>query len=437
MMKKLLSTILTICMITVMSVCSVYADSGFSKFFDFDDFPDTLSHGETYNEWTGIYSNVSNYPGTTIVSEPRDDGKCVKFTVRNRVELGLRYLGVNLTEIFEVDFSFNRADTNHYWMLSLDGGWSIPVIRFEAGGNTNSKINIFGEILPEVFETNTWYDVKCLVNLKTKLVSVKVFKEDSLVAQKEVTYSALPEIVENLKFGSHPFGGGSWGQAIPNGSSSISFDDISIKQIYPLSLDSYSFEDDPDNVKIGDEIDLEFNNEIKDSSLTLNGTEVELDNKGDNLYKITSNLLWNTSYEIKGTVTDIYDRNLEIDLKFKTILQPESFVNYAGFYSNDEKIYELTPGEIKAKFVFWQTEDTHYTYSIALFKVEDGVIEMLDLKANSLQSGQSLSEERELSVQVPDDCENCYIKTFVWNSLDEGVAQSDENSNGNNVLMGR
>ena len=247
-MKKLLSTILTICMIATLAVCNVYANSDFSKSYDFEDFPQTLGHAEVYKEWTGVYSNLEKYPGTTIVSDTHGDGNCVKFTVKNRVELGMKYLGVKLSDSFEIDFSFNRADTNHYWMLSLDDGWSSPIVNFEAGADSNNKISVFGQTLPEVLEMNTWYDVKCFVNLNTKLVTVKVFNGNSLISQIDITYPALPETVENMKFGSHPFGGGSWGQAIPNGASSISFDDIVIKSIPDYAIDpggEYDFDDFP------------------------------------------------------------------------------------------------------------------------------------------------------------------------------------------------
>ena len=199
-------------------------------------------------------------------------------------------------------------------------------------------------------------------------------------------------------------------------------DNVKIEQIDKLSLISSSPENKSENVNVGDPINLVFNNEIKESNLVLDSAEPLPLLKDNSSYYVKPDLLWDKEYNVSGTVTDIFDQTAEINLSFKTRRQPDSYVILQGFYDEaDNKLEELKKGIVKAKLDFWQKADTHYILIAGLYSKKDGIIEMLNVNAVSVQSGDEILKSECIELDVPDTDDDYFVNIMVWNNLKEGI----------------
>lgn len=93
-----------------------------------------------------------------------------------------------------------------------------------------------------------------------------------------------------------------------------------------------------------------------------------------------------------------------------------------GFYDEaDNKLEELKKGIVKAKLDFWQKADTHYILIAGLYSKKDGIIEMLNVNAVSVQSGDEILKSECIELDVPDTDDDYFVNIMVWNNLKEGI----------------
>lgn len=215
---------------------------------------------------------------------------------------------------------------------------------------------------------------------------------------------------------------GSAGQMLANvkipstASAKLYFDNISYRQLDAPVLTSSS-------VKNGDilsvtcpEIRMSFKNDITALSLKINGEDMQASNivkNADGTYSAFPSLVWGESYSLVGVMEGLYGTESTFTINFTTAEQEGNLIETVGFFSGSERIYSLTSGDVTAKLKFWQDEPQTYLYVAAAYKNTDGFIEMV----SPLSFGEFTSEgnlaEKDITVTVPSDIENCFMKVFV------------------------
>lgn len=262
------------------------------------------------------------------------------------------------------------------------------------------------------FSADEWHNLKLLAD--TKEFTIDVFYDNNFIVKMPIWGAGTASKNVDFLF--------SFAVKLTGKGAKLYLDNVKIEQIDKLSLISSSPENKSENVNVGDPINLVFNNEIKESNLVLDSAEPLPLLKDNSSYYVKPNLLWDKEYNVSGTVTDIFDQTAEINLSFKTRRQPDSYVILQGFYDEaDNKLEELKKGIVKAKLDFWQKADTHYTLIAGLYSKKDGIIEMLNVNAVSVQSGDEILKSECIELDVPDTDDDYFVNIMVWNNLKEGI----------------
>jgi len=182
---------------------------------------------------------------------------------------------------------------------------------------------------------------------------------------------------------------------------------------------------DTSSVSAMDTLYLKFNKDVETFNLTLNGETVsnsDIKSKGNGAYAYEPSvpLLWNTTYTLAGTATDVTGENCIVtDYSFTLMQQPANIIQVIGFYDSDgKKLSELTSGNITAKLRFWQTANSTYTYMLVMTKTTSGKLQKVKVAADKTEAVAGAGyTEKTVTINVPSDYENSTVRLLVWDNL--------------------
>ena len=196
----------------------------------------------------------------------------------------------------------------------------------------------------------------------------------------------------------------------------IYYDNISYREITAPIFKASSVKDWEKLSVTRPEIKLSFKNFPRGATLYLNDTPIE----ESNIRKVSSNelmvypaLSWEQSYTLSGKILGEFGSEKEFSLTFETGSQPDTLIETVGFFSEGRRVFAPESGNISAKVNFWQNTPKSYILIAACYKEIDGRIKMVSISSPVAFTSANVSEEKEVTVQVPEDAQNCFVEYIV------------------------
>lgn len=367
--------------------------------------------------------------------EEDDNGKYVKISCEGiKGDQGfMQYVPKNAMEgMFYTEFDFN--------LDSRDAKIAMPEIRDNPNKkttsfftvNTDGTITVGDETIME-YQPGEWYHAKVCANLAERKYSVWMSKRGEKAEKFDGSITAQLMNVEFVRF---PV----YGANVTEGKTAgMYLDNIVIRMDDEITLIESSPVQGAADVVPGDRVKLQFNSKPETVSFTLNGipvkeTEFTVEEDGSVVFEFENLLQWETEYILRGTAVDAYGNTCAANLNFTLRVQPDYWIETLGFYDeNGERLSEIKSGEITVRMRFWQLQPVCYTYTAGLYKQDSQAIEMLGAVCKEKQAETGMFEE-ELTINVPENCENCFIRTFVWNEASQRVPYGKQFYYGNGTL---
>lgn len=298
--------------------------------------------------------------------------------------------------------------------------------------NTDGTIQV-GEAVAMNYEPGVWYHAKVCANLEEKKYAVWLTDQSGTAKRFDGTIAAQLINVEYIRF---PV----YGSLVTAGlTTALHLDNILIRMDGRMELVSASPAQGQEDALPGAPLKLQFANALESLSLRLNGTqltprEILLDENGGCVITPDMPMEWGTAYLLEGTAADAYGTSCAVSLSFSTRPQPEHWIEFLGFYDGSgSRLSALQSGPVTARLRFQQKSPASYTVVAGLYRQNQEAVELLALSCVG-QKADTLPCEAQITLQVPEEYENCFIRTFVWDGLGRRLPYAAEFYSGDSCL---